>query len=325
MIGQTTTTQIAKDLDAFYDRALIQPLRAAYIYGKYGQQKTIKDNNTIRLSKYPSLGTQTVALTEGVNPSPQRLSKSQITATVSIYGGYVEITEEVDLYTIDPVVAVATERVGWQAFETLDEITRDIIHGGTNYMWAGGASAQNAIDDSVTEADLRKIARALRNTNTPFFKQLVGGTPNVNTTGLNNAWAMIIHPDVLYDMEALGTWTPVNEYSKPETADEYEEGAIGNFRVIATTVAPILEGAGASVGSTGKKSTSSNIDVYQNLILAPDAFGTVRPDSGTQSIRKGPEYGGPLNMYTTVGWKAHFTALIIDDDKMYRYECAASA
>ena len=324
MIGQTTSSVVPAEVDAFYDRVLIQPLRPAWIYGKYGQQKKITGSQTIRFGKYASLGTQPIALTEGVNPEPQRLSKTQFTKSLSIYGGYVEITEEVELYRIDSVVTEATVRIGWQAAETLDEITRDEIHGGDNVLYANSVSARTDIVSKIASADLRKIARAMRNNNAPHFKQLMSGSPNENTTGINNAWVMIMSPDVLFDAEALTEWVPVNEYSKPEQADEHEEGAIGPFRCVVTSIAPVALGGGGAVGSTGLKSTSTAVDVYKNLILSPDAFGCVNPESGTQQIRKDKSYGGPLNMFQTVAWKAHYCTAILEQNRMYRYECGAT-
>jgi len=330
-IGVTTagdTTNNPKEIDAFYDKTLIQPLRSAWIYGKYGQKKSVQQNDMIRWSKYPVLGTQVIPLTEGINPQPQKLEKSKVEATVSLYGGYIELTEDCEVYRIDPEVTIAQERASWQGVESIDEITRDNIHGGTNVLQAGSVAAITDIVTKVTDADLRKLARAMMVKKTPFFKDMIGANAGVSTVAINNAWLMIISPQVLYDLENSVTgFVPVAKYPSQNGIEEFEMGSFGYFRMVVTTNAPVSLGGGGDVGSTGlATSASSKVDVHKCLALGPDSFGVVDADGGIKTIRKDKkEVGGPLELYSTVGWKARYTAKILDDDRMYRYQCGTTA
>jgi N4-gp56 family major capsid protein len=330
VVGTTTDASLIAETDAFYDKLLIQPLRSAWIFGKYGQKRQVKDNKTVRFSTYPSLGTQVTALSEGINPSPQKMTKTSITATASLYGGYVEITEECDIYRVDPIVALAQERVSWQAAESLDEITRDIIYAGTNVAWAGTANASTAVTTIIAAADLRKLARSMMNKKTPFFKKMIGSSTGVGSSPINNAWLMFISPEVLYDLDNSVTgWTPVVKYSTQSDIEEQEVGSFGYFRMLMSTECPVLGGATyTAVGSTGLAQTVATgyIDVHQCLAIAPDAYGVVDVDGGIKTIRKDKtQIGGPLELYGTAGWKARYTAKILDDDRMYRYECGVTA
>jgi N4-gp56 family major capsid protein len=329
VVGTTTDASLIAETDAFYDKLLIQPLRSAWIFGKYGQKRQVKDNKTVRFSTYPSLGTQVTALSEGINPSPQKMTKTSITATASLYGGYVEITEECDIYRVDPIVALAQERVSWQAAESLDEITRDIIYAGTNVAWAGTATSSITVSASITAADLRKLARSMMNKKTPFFKKMIGSSTGIGTSPINNAWLMFISPEVLYDLDSITGWTPVVKYSTQSDIEEQEVGSFGYFRMLMSTECPVLGGATyTAAGSTGKAQTVATgyIDVHQCLAIAPDAYGVVDVDGGIKTIRKDKtQIGGPLELYGTAGWKARYTAKILDDDRMYRYECAVTA
>lgn len=330
VVGTTTDASLIAETDAFYDKLLIQPLRSAWIFGKYGQKRQVKDNKTVRFSTYPSLGTQVTALSEGINPSPQKMTKTSITATASLYGGYVEITEECDIYRVDPIVALAQERVSWQAAESLDEITRDIIYAGTNVAWAGTATSSITVASIITAADLRKLARSMMNKKTPFFKKMIGSSTGVGTSPINNAWLMFISPEVLYDLDNSVTgWTPVVKYSTQSDIEEQEVGSFGYFRMLMSTECPVLGGTTYNaVGSTGLAQTVATgyIDVHQCLAIAPDAYGVVDVDGGIKTIRKDKtQIGGPLELYGTAGWKARYTAKILDDDRMYRYECGVTA
>lgn len=324
-IGQTTDASLTKEVDAYYDKTLIQPLRSAWIFGRYGQKREVKENNVIRFSTYPVLGTQPIALTEGVNPEPQTLTKTSITATVSLYGGYVEITEECDVYRMDPVVSIAQERVSWQAVETVDQITRDIIFGGTNVLYAGSVVGQGNVATKITDTDLRKLARAMMVNLTPFFKPMVTGSTAVGSTPIQNSWLMFITPQVLYDLENSVTgFVNITKYSAQGGVEDNESGSFGYFRMLMSTNTPTVSGGGAS-GSTVYYNNGANYDVHQCLALAPDAFGVVNADGGIKTIRKDKsQIGGPLELFGTAGWKARYTAKILDDARMYRYECAAA-
>jgi N4-gp56 family major capsid protein len=324
-IGVTTDALMLKEVDAYYDKTLIQPLRSAWCFGKYGQKREVKENNIIRFSKYPILGTQPIALTEGVNPDAQQLTKSSVTATVSLYGGYVEITEECDVYRMDPVVSIAQERVSWQAVESIDQITRDVIFGGTNILYAGSVAGQVNVATKITDVDMRKLARAMMVNLTPFFKPMVTGSTAVGSTPIQNAWLMFITPQVLYDLESSVTaFVNITKYSAQGGTEENEVGSFGYFRMLVSTNTPALSGKGAS-GSTVYYNNGSNYDVHQCLAIAPDAFGVVNADGGIKTIRKDKSMiGGPLELYGTAGWKARYTAKILDDSRMYRYECCAA-
>lgn len=333
-LGQTSTADVSAEVDAFYDRTQLQPVRDNFVFGKYGQKRKIpkgSGSNIIRLNRWPVMPTQTIPLTEGTNPDPQKSSKTVVEATASLYGGYVEITEDVDIYRQDPVAQMYQERMGWQGADTLDEITRDALIGGTNVVRANGVAGRVNIITKAAIADLKKVARTMRNNKAPFFKKQIEGSNRIGSTSVSNAWVLIVHGDVQADLEELATgiykWTRVSDYPNQTDIDTNEVGAIGNFRVMATTLAKVWADSGAAVSTSGLVTTTgSNIDVYCSLALAPDAFGCVDVADGMKSIRKAAsEIGGPLELYHTIGWKARYVAKILDDARMCRLETGATA
>lgn len=325
-IGQTTSADISKEVDAFYDRVLLKPIRSSWIYGRYGQKKAVKDNDTARFSIYPVLGTQPVALTEGVNPSPQKISVQRFTAKVSLYGGYVELTEECDIYRQDPVVAEATERIAWQGADTIDEITRDILAGGDNVYRGNGVATRAEVITKMTTADLRILARSMLANKVPFFRPIIPAGTGVGTKAVAASWLMFIGNEVHYDAEAMTGYKPVEDYASQNGIEENELGMFGRFRFLHTTESPVDAGGGASVSTSGLGSTGGKVDVHLCIAIGPDAYGVIDADGGMKAIRKDKAaIGGPLELYGTVGWKIRYTAVILEQDRMYRYECGATA
>lgn len=327
-VGVTTDSILTKEVDAYYDKTLIQPLRSAWIWGKYGQARQVKEHNIIRFSTYPSLGNQAVALVEGVNPEPQKISKTSITATVSLYGGYVELTEECDIYRQDPVVAIAQERVNWQAVETCDQIVRDVVYGGTNVLWANAQTSRAAINSKILASDLQKLARAMMVNKAPFFKTMITGGTGVGTNPIQNSWLMFISPQVLYDLENSVTgWRNVATYASQGGVEQFEAGSFGYFRMMVSTECPVYGDASyAATAGLAQTVVASHNDIHPCLAISPDAYGVVNIDGGIKTIRKDKSViGGALELYGTAGWKARMTAKILDDNKMYRYECGVSS
>ena len=67
---------------------------------------------TIEFRKYSPLAKATTALTEGVTPDGQALDVSAITATVSQYGGWIQLPDMLLLTAIDNNMVQATELLG---------------------------------------------------------------------------------------------------------------------------------------------------------------------------------------------------------------------
>lgn len=66
--------------------------------------------------------------------------------------------------------------------------------------------------------------------------------------------------------------------------------------------------------------------VYGILFLGKDAYGVVDPEgAGMEMIIKDrKQAGGPLNQWSTVGWKAETAARILYEERMLRLECGSS-
>ena len=332
-LGQMSTTEISAEVDAFYDKTQIMPLRDAFVLGRFAQKKKIPKgagNNVIRWNKWPVMPTQTIPLTEGVNPDPQKSVKSIVEATALLYGGYVEVTEDVDIYREDAVAAMYQERMGWQGADTLDELLREEVCGGTNVVRGAAVATRALVNSKMAIADLKRAARTLRNNKVPYFKKQIGGGSGIGTTPIQNSWVMVVHGDVQADMEDLATgiytWKPVASYASQNEVDVNEVGALGPFRVIATTLGKVFNDLGAAVGGGWVSTTGSNNDVYGSLCFGPDAFGCVDVADGMKSIRKSnSEIGGPLELYGTIGWKTRFAPKRIDDLRLARVETCATA
>lgn len=314
----TTQTGSGKDLSAemktFYDKVLIKFARPNLVHDQFAQTKNIPKNGgkTIEFRKYSPLPKALTALTEGVTPDGQHLNVSTITATVAQYGGFIELSDVLMLTAIDNNLVEAQEILGDQAGRTLDTITREVLNGGTNVIFAGGKSARASLTTS-DKMSVTLIKQAVRKLKVNLAKKIDG------------YYVAIIHPDVTYDIMCDDEWISASKYAGSTQLFEGEIGKIHGVRFVETTEAKVW--AKAAVPGTGQD-TSNTKSVYSTLVLGANAYGTTSIEGGgLQSIVKQLGSAGtadPLNQRATAGWKAIKTAVRLVESYMVRIESVST-
>ena len=264
--GNTNTTLdagLSDEMKTYYSMRLINLAEPELIHDQFGQKHPIPKNSgkTIEFRKYDSLHKALVPLTEGVTPAGQKLSMGVIRATIKQYGGYIELSDILELTAIDNNLVQATRLLASQAGRTSDTITREVLAGGTNVVYAGGAKDRSElVGGDATEAnnkylsvdDIRKAVRALK---------------VMNAQKINGYFAGIIHPDTAYDLMSDKKWVDVKTYSDPDGIYEGEIGKIEGVRFVETTEAKIFhapdlviaDGSNAAVRDLTVKSASGKV------------------------------------------------------------------
>ena len=313
--GNTNVTSdvgLSAEMKTFYSEYLINLAEPELIHDQFGQKHPIPKNGgkNIEFRKYDSLGKALTPLTEGVTPNGQKLTMSTITATVSQYGGFIELSDVLLLTAIDNNLMQATRALASQAGRTLDTITREVLNGGTNVQLAGGVANRELLDGGkadgsnnyLTIDEVRRAVRSLKLMNAPK---------------IDGSYVAIIHPDVAYDLMSDPKWINVKTYSDPSGIYEGEIGKIEGVRFVETSEAKIFKDAGAE-----------ERDVYSTLILGADAYGvTELSGGGLQHIVKQLGSAGtadPLNQRATAGWKATKTAERLVEQYIVRIESCST-
>ena len=292
----TTSSGLSDEMKTWYSDYLIDNAQPKLVHDQFGQKHPIPKNGgkTIEFRKYSPLPKLTTPISEGVTPDGQSLNMSTIEATVAQYGGYITLSDVLLLTAIDNNLVQATKLLGAQAGATLDTITREVLNGGTNVIFAGGKEAREDLDASslLTVDDVKKAVRLLK---------------NQNAEKINNDWVAIIHPDIAYDLTNDPAWKDVKTYSDPDDLYEGEIGKIFGVRFVETTEAKIFDGG-----------------VYSTLILGDNAYGVTEiSGGGLQHIVKQLGSAGtsdPLDQRATAGWKATKVAERLVENYMVRIE-----
>jgi N4-gp56 family major capsid protein len=276
-----------------------------------------------------SMPLATTPLIEGVTPSGSTLANTDYTVTLAQYGDYITITDVVmDTHT-DPILAQATDILGEQAAQTVETLRFNVLKAGTNVWYAGSVAGRDSIVTKIVQGDQRHVTTGLNRQNAKKITSVVSSNPDFNTTSVEAAYMAVCHPDLETDIRDMTGFVPVAKYGPHTSPFEGEVGSVEQVRYLTSTILLPWTGAGGSVGSTGLRSTSTNVDVYPVLYFGRDAFGIV-PLKGKSAmtpmvVNPKPAPGDPLGQRGTVGWKLWTATVILQDAFMGRLEVGCTA
>lgn len=312
----TGASGMTAEMKTYYEKRLIDQALPALVHDQFGDSYPIPKNNgkTIEFRKYESLPKATEPLTEGVTPEGQTMTVSTITAEVHQYGGWVALTDMLNLTAIDNNIVQATSLLASQGGRTMDTIVRDVLQGGTNVIYA--PKVADGVETAVTSrADLDTTAQLTVDLIDQAVAQLkVQNADPIGASG--GSYVCIIHPYAAYDLKKDPAWVEAHKYASPEEIFEGEIGKINNVRFVETSEAKIWTGSGCPAG----------LAVFGTLVLGAHAYATTELEGGgMQHIVKQQGYGDdPLNQRSSVGWKAVKTAERLSEQYMVRIEsCSA--
>ena len=303
----TSADGMTGEMKTYYSDYLIDLVEPELIHDQFGQKHPIPKNGgkTIEFRQWDTLPEMLTPITEGVTPDGQSLSMQVIEATVQQYGGYVTISDMLELTAIDPVLVQATKAIASQAGRSLDTITREVLNAGTVVQYAGGTDDRTTIDATalLTVEDIRKAVRFLEAQDAPK---------------INGYYVGIIHPHVKFDLMSDDEWRKPHEYKDTVNIYNGEIGELYGVRFVQSSRAKVFKGAG-----------TDGCDVYSTLILGDDAYGVTEiSGGGLEHIVKQHGSAGtadPLNQRASCAWKATKVAEILVNQYMVRIESGASA
>lgn len=235
-----TTENLSAEMKTFYDMTLLDEAGANLIHDQFGQKRPIPANGgkVINFRKFAPLAKAITPLTEGVTPDGKQLSVSTVTATVSQYGDYITQSDVLELTALDNTILESAKLLGRQAGATLDTVVRNVMHSGTNVLYADKVSG-----GTVTEVTSRSSLDEDCVLTVELIQRAVAKLRAQNTPTINGKYVGIIHPYAAYDLMRDSEWIDAHKYASPENLYEGEIGEIAGVRFVQSTEAKIYSGA----------------------------------------------------------------------------------
>ncbi len=305
-----TIETLSVENQTFYDRTLLERELPELFFYEDGDKKVIPKGKgtSIEFRKFNSLEVPKNSLTEGVTPEGKDLKITSIKATVKQEGDYVKVSDVLDMQGKDPVITETSELLGEQSALTIDTRIRDIVCSGTTVQYANGKANRDALTnaDVLNGKEVRKAKKRLKKANIKPFS--------------DGCYHMIIDADQEYDFKDDTTgngFVEVTKYAKPENM---LTGEIGRYDGVRIRVSSNIESV---------KNTNS-VYVHKGIIYGRHAYGVpeITKGKGKASIIVKPLGSSgtddPLNQRATIGWKAFFTSVRLNELGICRVETGAT-
>ncbi len=297
-INVTTQSSMSPTMKTFYDTTLLENAREQMVFTQFGMKQPMHGNK-VEWRKFNTFAKALTPLTEGVIPSGQNFGMTNIEATTTQHGDFVAVSDRLELEAYDDVIFGATEEMGATEGETFDTLTRNILVAGNSVAYAGDKDSRSALTDAdiLTPDMVNKAQTWLKKNKAPK---------------INGSYVAIIHPSVAYDLRNSEEWKEYHKYNDVAPIFKGEIGELHGVRFVESNEAKIWKDGGTAV--------------YATLFLGKDAFGILDPEGeGMEMIVKTREQvGGPLNQFSTIGYKFCHGAKILYQERMLRVESGSS-
>ena len=296
----TEAKTLSPELKAFYDTELLENARAELFYAQFAKRQPLPKNHKgqVEWRKWNTFD-RAAKLTEGVIPTGQKFGVTTVTGAVDQYGTYTAITDKLELRAYDDVILGATEEMGASAAETQEKLIRDALLLGTNVLYCDNVTlATGAVGTTPTQCSEMEASATQMSLLTPaMINKAVTILKKNRAPRINGRYYAVIHPSVAHDLRQSEGWIEAHKYAAPEELFNGEIGELHGVRFIENVFAPVLGGTDYQ-NKAGSKT-------YATYFFGKDAFGIIDPEGGALEmiIHDKGEIGGPLNQFSTIGYK----------------------
>ena len=303
-INVTTQSGMSPTMKTFYDTALLENARETMLFTQFGKKQPMKGNK-VEFRKFNTFAKALTPLTEGVIPTGQTFGMTKIEAEISQHGDFTAVADRLEMESYDDVIFGATEEMGAAEGETYDTLTRNILVAGNSVMYAPNGDTAITSRADITNACV--LTPALVNRAATWLKK-------TKTPRIDGSYVALIHPSVAHDLRETEEWKEFHKHNAVDPIFKGEIGMLHGVRFIETNEAKIW------------KAGAGKVAVYATLFLGKDAFGILDPEGeGMEMIVKPKEQiGGPLNQFSTIGYKFCHGAKILYQERMLRVESGSS-
>jgi N4-gp56 family major capsid protein len=256
---------------------------------------------------------------EGVTPTADALTATDITATLNQYSCLYSVTDRtVDMYE-DDIPSEMKKHTGERIGLVREMVRYGVLKGMTNLFYGGTGNSKATTNGTVSLNLLRKITRSIKANHGKMITSTLAASPNFATTPVEAAYIVFCHSDLEPAIRDLPGFKHVSEYGQRKPVHEMEIGSCESFRFVLSPELAQDINAGASVGATGLQSTGgANIDIYPMIVCGEDAWGQVAlrgMDSiDVTYIAPGQkDKNDPLGQRGFIGAKTYFTTVVLNN------------
>ena len=326
--GQTTAFSgndtLAPTMKTFYDTQLLENARPNLVHAQLAGRQALPRNHgkTVEWRKWNTLK-DAETLTEGVIPTGQKMGQSSMNASIEQIGTYVTISDQLELHALDNMILGATEELGASAALSIDKRVRNVVVAGHNVQYCDKVSSSGTHTAVTGRSGLDKTALL-----TPLeINKAVTTLKKLGAKPINGKYVAIIHPSVSFDLRNSDGWVEAHKYAAVTEIFNGEIGELHGVRFVESNNAKVFNDSTCPVKTAASDGNPAvHYSVYPTLFFGKGAFRMIDPEGGNLEmiVKNKGEIGGPLDQFSTVGYKAEMATKIVYEDRMVRVESCSS-
>ena len=284
-----TDTELQKPVNVVFQQTFLRRAQQVcpYFAGTMpGQLNKQQGTSTIKWRRIEQETPSTAALSELTGTSSYMQGRdadtptfTDVTATVSKYGQFYIVNEEVDLYNPNRTTDELVEVLGESAGRTLNMLMRDVEEDNATQRYAANVASLGLVDSVMTAGVLNYVINELTRNSARTFMPMTTGSQSIGTAPILPAYWGLCHPDVAYDIANITGFTSVEKYAGQTATVVGEFGTYASagrgVRFVMSEDSSIDPNTGDSLSTADLRSTSGLVDTYTTVIYGQDAFGSV--------------------------------------------------
>lgn len=350
-----TDSEVPKPVNVAFEQTLLRnarPLAVYFIGSQPGELKEHEGTATIGWRRFntsadnaSAIAPTTTALAEitgnaayGMGRTPDTVHRSDTLATVSKYGQFFYVNEEVDVFNFNHTMDGIVQTLAISAGRSLNYLHRNTVEDNITLRYSNNELSDGVVEDVIALGDLDRSLNELTTNFAMTFNPMSNGSTNIGTVPLLPSLWGFVHTHVAYDVSKLTGFRSVESYAGQVAVVPGEIGFYGlagvGIRFISTPEASIDVGAGQTA-SGDVRMTSSAADLYTIVLKGMNADGAVglgvqMPDgrfvsgegnpSPIKLIVKGRNTNkpsgidDPFDEVMSVAWKAYYAGAILNSN-----------
>src|ERR1700741_365070 len=256
--------------------------------------------------------TQAHLTSEGVTPAPESITPRDVTVVINQYSCLYGFTDKTyDLYE-DDIPKAMKEQIGDRVTFVNELIIFGALKACTNQYYGGTGTTRATVNGGLTLGFVRKIVKALQANHAVMVTRVLKASGDFNTSAVPAGFFVYCHTDLEPDIRDLPNFTPAEKYASGAPMAN-EVGMCERFRFITSPELVSIQDGGAAIGATGLYSTTgTNIDVYQIVVCAQDAWSQIAvrgidsldPTYLPPGLKQKSDPCGQRGYAGTIWWKA---------------------
>lgn len=309
----TTPDTLPAQVQQSFDDKLLSVRTPGLIHklAAIGKRLPSKGGRTLRMSRYQRLPTFPVPLgPSGATPPATNVSRVDIDATMSFFGQFIAVNQQVTLQNQDPVLNAFADLLGLSMRMTEDQLTRDMMAATASmYNCTGGNNGD--LPTNLALSDVDEVVATLMTNDAWMILDSIGAEDKFGTGPSREAFLALGHTRLSKDLNNLNGFLSKWNYPTLSKSVNAEWGAVNNVRFMLS-----------SVGSVSPNASRLGNDVYNVFVQGMESLACVEQDNYSSRFLYRPAvYSDPLFQNVTLGTVFAQVPKILNDLWLINMRC----